>query len=176
MADDKKTEGGAPAKRSKMPLIIGVVLALIGAGGGFYAVKFGLIPGGESAAGHPADAVGDHGGDGGIGNGHRAATKLADIAYVPIEPIVVSLGDGVSGKHLRFRAQLEVVPTYRADVEHLMPRVVDVLNSYLRALELGDLTDSAALMRLRAQMLRRLQVVTGEGRINDLLIMEFVLN
>jgi flagellar FliL protein len=69
-----------------------------------------------------------------------------------------------------------VVPTYRADVEHLMPRVVDVLNSYLRALELGDLTDSAALMRLRAQMLRRLQVVTGEGRINDLLIMEFVLN
>jgi len=32
------------------------------------------------------------------------------------------------------------------------------------------------LLRLRSQMLRRVQVVTGEGRVRDLLIMEFVLN
>jgi flagellar FliL protein len=29
---------------------------------------------------------------------------------------------------------------------------------------------------LRAQMLRRVQIVAGEGRIRDLLIMEFVLS
>jgi flagellar FliL protein len=57
-----------------------------------------------------------------------------------------------------------------------MPRIVDVTNTYLRALKLADLEDSQALIRLRAQLLRRMQVVTGEGRINDLLIMEFVLN
>ena len=57
-----------------------------------------------------------------------------------------------------------------------MPRVIDVLNSYLRALEIGDIADAAALVRLRAQMLRRIQIVTGAGRVNDLLIMEFVLN
>ncbi len=77
---------------------------------------------------------------------------------------------------MRFRAQLEVPSKYKADVETLLPRVVDVLNSYLRALETGDLTDPSALVRLRAQMLRRVQIVTGEGRVNDLLIMEFVVN
>jgi flagellar FliL protein len=51
-----------------------------------------------------------------------------------------------------------------------------VLNTYLRALSIADLEESTALVRLRAQMLRRVQIVTGEGRINDLLIMEFVLN
>ena len=49
-------------------------------------------------------------------------------------------------------------------------------NSYLRALELRDLEDPSALTRLRAQMLRRVQVVAGPERVNDLLVMEFVLN
>jgi len=164
-----KTEGvadSAPAKRSKMPLIIGLILAVVGAGGGFFAVSSGLILGAES---HAADAP-----------GHDAEVavpaNMPDVSYVAIEPLVISLGNGTTGKHLRFRAQLEVAADHRADVEHLMPRVVDVLNSYLRALELGDLTDKAALVRLRAHMLRRAQIVVGDGRINDLLIMEFVLN
>ncbi|WP_324752437.1 flagellar basal body-associated FliL family protein [Roseovarius sp. Pro17] len=166
MADKKTGEGEKPAKRSKMPLILGLVLALAGAGGGFYAVWSGLILGRESQSGVATRKVDDH----------AAIGAMPDIAYVPVEPLVISLGDGASGKHLRFRAQLEVAPDHLAEVEKLMPRVVDVLNSYLRALAIGDLTDKAALTRLRAQMLRRLQVVTGEGRINDLLIMEFVLN
>ena len=50
-----------------------------------------------------------------------------------------------------------------------MPRVLDVLNTYLRAVEVRDLEEPASLARLRAQMLRRIQVVTGEGRVRDLL-------
>ncbi|MFX0542045.1 flagellar basal body-associated FliL family protein [Roseovarius sp. S4756] len=166
MAKTKEDTGDTPAKKSKLPIIIGLVLALAGGGGGFYAVWSGLILAPESAGDHSPDKVDDH----------PVTSAIPEVAYVPIEPLVISLGDGATGKHLRFRAQLEVVPAYRADVEHLMPRVVDVLNSYLRALELADLTDKAALVRLRAHMLRRLQIVTGDGRIKDLLIMEFVLN
>ncbi len=73
-------------------------------------------------------------------------------------------------------AQLEVAPKYMAEVEAIKPRLVDVLNGYLRAVALSELEDPTALIRLRAQMLRRLQVVAGEGRITDLLIMEFVLS
>lgn len=51
-----------------------------------------------------------------------------------------------------------------------------MLNGYLRAVETSELEQRAALVRMRAQMLRRVQVVTGEGRVRDLLIMEFVLN
>ena len=89
--------------------------------------------------------------------------------------MIISLGTS-GARHLRFSAQLEVPSAYQAEVEHLKPRVMDVLNGYLRAVDLRDLEDPSALMRLRAQMLRRIQVVTGEGRINDLLIIEFVLN
>jgi len=42
--------------------------------------------------------------------------------------------------------------------------------------ETKDLEDPLALVRLRAQMLRRVQMVTGEGRVRDLLITEFVIN
>ncbi|MEO0772843.1 MAG: flagellar basal body-associated FliL family protein, partial [Pseudomonadota bacterium] len=75
-----------------------------------------------------------------------------------------------------FRASLEVDKTAEDSVTNLLPRVVDVLNSYLRAVEVADLQDRSALTRIRAQMLRRVQVVAGGGAVKDLLIMEFVLN
>ena len=58
----------------------------------------------------------------------------------------------------------------------LLPRILDVLNGYLRAVETADLENPSALVKLRAQMLRRVQIVTGEGRVRDLLVTEFVLN
>jgi flagellar FliL protein len=61
-------------------------------------------------------------------------------------------------------------------VTHLLPRILDVLNGYLRAVELAELEDPDALVRLRAQMLRRIQIVTGQGMVRDLLVTEFVLN
>ena len=81
-----------------------------------------------------------------------------------------------TAKLLRFAGQLEVAPEHATEVAGLMPRVLDVLNTYLRAVDVRDLEEPSSLARLRAQMLRRVQVVTGEGRVRDLLITEFVLN
>ena len=167
MAKADETGQTTPKKRSKMPLVLGVGLALAGGGAGFYAVDSGLLPLPES---NPADA---HAAE--TGNQAESASGAADVAFVPIEPLVISLNDS-AGTHLRFRAQLEVAKSERAQVEHLMPRIVDVLNGYLRAVEVADLRDNAALFRLRAQMLRRVRVVAGADRVGDLLVMEFVLN
>jgi len=165
MAKADKTGQTPPNKRSKMPLVMGVGLALAGGGAGFYAVGSGLLPLPESKpAGVQVSEV-----------GNQVASGAADVVFVPIEPLVISLNDS-AGTHLRFRAQLEVARSERAQVEHLMPRIVDVLNGYLRAVEVADLRDNAALFRLRAQMLRRVQVVAGADRVGDLLVMEFVLN
>ena len=144
-----------------MPLLIGLVLALAGGGGGFYATWSGMILGSESPE-HKTEEI------------HLDA--VPDVAFVPVDQMVISLNGSAQSKHLMFRAELEVPSSFKSDVEKLLPRVVDVLNSYLRALELADLEDRTALTRLRAQMLRRVQIVTGQGRVNDLLIMEFVLN
>ena len=157
---------GTEPKRSKAPLIIGFVLALVGGAGGFYAALTGLLPG--LVAGDPAPSAADE--------NPAARADFADMAFVPIEPLVISLaGDGQT-RHLRFRAELEVQSERASEIGRLMPRIVDVLNTYLRALSVADLEDRTALLRLRAQMLRRVQIVTGRDGINDLLIMEFVLN
>lgn len=66
--------------------------------------------------------------------------------------------------------------TAQTEVTGIKPRVVDVLNSYLRAVDVATLEDPTAMLRIKAQMLRRIQIVTGEGRVRDLLISEFVLN
>ncbi len=165
-----------PAKPSKLPLIIGLVLGLAGAGGGYFAVSAGLLPfgGGANHADEEHIASESLSED---GDAHTGPPEpLPEITYVPIEPIVVTLLKGSNVQHLRFRAQLEVAAAYQADVETILPRVTDVLNGYLRALEVRDLEDTLALTRLRAQMLRRIQIVTGKGRVRDLLIMDFVLN
>lgn len=161
-------EEEAPKKKSKLPLILGLVGALVLGGGGFYAVYSGLLLGGAEGS-----APEDHAE---AGDTQTAVLALPEVAYVPIDPLIISLGPRGSDKHLRFRATLEVDPTYEEDVTRLVPRVLDVLNSYLRAVDMHDIEDPGALVNLRAQMLRRIQLVTGEGRVRDLLVMEFVLN
>ena len=109
-------------------------------------------------------------------HGEGKPESLAGIAFVPLDTMVVSLGKDSGSAHLRFTAQVEVVDTATAEVTLLVPRILDVLNSYLRAIDVASIEDPQAMGRLRAQMLRRIQIVTGEGRVRDLLITEFVLN
>jgi len=173
MSDAVTDSVETPAKGGKLKLILLAVLVLAGAGGGFFLVQSGLIPTGN----HDPEILGDDEGHGAVdGSGHTAPVSLADIAFVEVDPIMISLSTSQHSQHLRFRAQLEVGADYKHEVETVLPRVTDVLNSYLRALELDDLRDPLALTRLRAQMLRRVQVVVGKERVRDLLIMEFVLN
>lgn len=145
----------APAKPSRLPLILGAVLALMLGGGGFYAAYSGLLA---------------------LPGKHDSVAELPPVAFVALDPMVVSLGQADSRQHLRFAAQLEVAPEHQAEVDLLKPRILDVLNGYLRAVSVNDLDNPAHLVRLRAQMLRRIQIVTGEGRVRDLLVTEFVLN
>ncbi|MEP4194579.1 MAG: flagellar basal body-associated FliL family protein [Aliishimia sp.] len=162
MSDEVTDEDDVPTKASKLPLILGLVLALVGGGGGFYATWSGMVLGADDTASQETPVP--------------EMDAIPDIAFVELEPLIVAISGAPQLSHLRFRAQLEVPSTYRSDVELLEPRIIDVLNGYLRALRTSDIEDSSSLTRLRAQMLRRIQVVIGPGRVNDLLIMEFVIN
>lgn len=158
--------GAAPAKKGGKGLLVGLVLALLLGGGGFYATFSGLLalPFGEKPAEDDAHAK------------DKPPPPLAPTAFLPLEKIVISLGARANARHLQVGLGLEVVPESKADVELLVPRILDVANTYLRAVEVRDLEEPAALARIRAQLLRRIQIVTGEGRVRDLLVTEFVLN
>lgn len=151
-----------PPKGSFKKILIGLVLALALGGSSFFATYSGMIGGNTKANKHD--------------KGYEPVADLPDIAFVALDPLVISLGSSGQSRHLRFRGSLEVVPGYENEVSNLLPRVIDVLNAYLRAVEIAMLEDPSALIKLRAQMLRRIQLVTGEGRVRDLLILEFVLN
>lgn len=142
-----------------MPLIAGLVLACLAGGGGFHAARTGLIAGGEEPAPEGAGIA-----------------PLPEVGFVPIAPLVISLGPASNSRHLRFTGELEVPLDFVGDVTRMMPRVLDVLNSYLRAVDARQFEDPGALLRLRAQMLRRVQLVVGDGRVRDILVTEFVLN
>jgi flagellar FliL protein len=161
MAETEETAEAAPKKKSKLPLVIGLVLAIVLGAGGFYATWSGMVMGGKGDSHAEMDTK---------------ASPLPDIAFVPVDPIIVSLGRSTRNQHLRFSSQLEVNKPNLNEVTMLLPRILDVLNGYLRAIDVSQLEDPAALVRIRAHMLRRIQIVTGEGRVRDLLITEFVLN
>lgn len=170
MSDDVQDPAEAgedePKKSGNMGLIIGVVGALLLGGGGFYATYSGILFGGgeEGEEEHVKEEP------------EVVLPPIDEIAFVPIEKLVVSLGTKASAAHLQFSAELEVSPANQEQVMTLMPRILDVLNTYLRAVDEKDLESPSAMIRLRAQMLRRVQIVTGDGLVNDLLITEFVLN
>ena len=161
--DDIEDDGEEPKKKSKKPMLIGLILALVLGGGGFFAVYSGMILGPQIEDEHAADTMAE-------------AEPLPPVAFIPVDPLVINLGQGSTNRHLKFRAQLEVEPSSQDEVTMLLPRVTDVLNGYLRAIKIAELEEPTALIKLRAQMLRRVKMVTGEGRVRDLLIMEFVLN
>lgn len=162
MAEAALPQDAAPKKKSKLPLLIGVALFLLCGGGGFYAVYSGLLFG-SSAEQQAADSA-------------EGEPGLPQVAFVTIEPLVISIGDTAAARHLKFTSSLEVTLATQEEVTALLPRILDVLNGYLRAVDPADLEDPAALVRLRAQLLRRIQLVTGEGRVRDLLVTEFVLD
>ncbi|MEM8872533.1 MAG: flagellar basal body-associated FliL family protein [Pseudomonadota bacterium] len=161
MVDTSEVDGeaqDAPTKSGKSGMLVALVGALVAGGGGFAATYLGLLDG--------------------VSGGESKAPKMAAHAYtfVPLDPILVSLGPQARASALRFTGQLEVAPEAEEVVTTLKPRIIDVLNDYLRAVSEDEMEDPSALAILRAQMLRRIQVVTGEGMVRDLLVTEFVLN
>ncbi len=159
MTDTQADSSDLPPKKSRLPLFLSLFLAILGAAGGFYLSWSGMIFGHES---HTAEVA------------QEVADPLADVVYIAMDPLIISLQKPSQSAHLTFRAQLEVPSQYKEDVEKLLPRVTDVLNGYLRAIEIQDLESSSILVRLRSQMLHRIALVVGPERVNDLLIMEFV--
>lgn len=176
MAETQKDDAAAPQKKKgKLGLMIGVAALAIGIGGGFYATYSGLIGGSdpeEMAEGETEDAEGK---DGAL-HGKPLVAGASDVTFIPVSPLVVSLAGSTSSDHLRFTSQLEVPSAHSDEVSRLMPRIIDVMNGYLRAVDPIEFESPGALITLRSQMLRRVELVVGPGRVSDVLVMEFVLS
>lgn len=175
-AEEDAGDTPAPKRKSKL-LLFASIAALLAGGGGFYAVYSGLLTlpflGGGKAAGaygEEAAAQGEHGAE-------NASPHQFEVgAFVHLEPLVIALGPQSRSQHLRVSLVVEVEPGREAEVEALLPRVVDILIGFLRAVDEREFELPRSMERLRAQMLRRVRLVTPVGSVRDLLIQEFLLN
>lgn len=168
MAENEEIEttgDDAAPKRSRAPLLIGVALALLLGGGGFFATFSGMVAlpfgGGDAKQGKPAP---------------REAFAPGSLpAFVAVGEMVIPLGPNAKAKFLVIEMQIETRPEDAPAFEALKPRILDVLNTYLRAVEEADVEAPGATLRLRAQMLRRVRAVSAPAEPRDLLITAFVL-
>ncbi|QIE57943.1 flagellar basal body-associated FliL family protein [Pikeienuella piscinae] len=162
---DDDAEGEAPKRGSRAPLLIGILLALLLGGGGFYAVFSGRVA-------LPVFLVGV----GGESHAPGAAIPAGGApAFVPIGEMVIPLGPDATAKFLVIETSVETRPEDAAALAALRPRILDVFNTFLRAVEEADIEAPSASIRLRAQLLRRVRAVAAPIEARDLLITSFVL-
>ncbi|MEO8531816.1 MAG: flagellar basal body-associated FliL family protein [Deltaproteobacteria bacterium] len=154
-----------PKKKSKA-LLFGLILAVLLGAGGFFAAQKGLIPGLGASHAPEADTHAES----------EEPVPGGDVEFVAVEPLTVTLTSSDRYKYLRFSSQIEVPMGEVEAVTKLMPRIVDAMNSYLRAVNPDEFERDGALLKLRSQLLRRVQLVVGETHATNLLVMEFVLN
>lgn len=160
MAERQEQAEERTRKSGVLPVFMGLFATLLGAGGGFLAVQNGVLPTSESATTESLTP---------------GTEPLPDVVFVAIEPMMITLRGEQSSRHLRFSAQLEVYAPHSRDVAQFLPRIQDVLNTYLRSVRVSDLEDSIALYRIRSHVLHRVNLVVGEGRVRDVLITEFIM-
>lgn len=166
----EKSEVRPVRSGGRLPAMAAALALLLG-GGAFYTVYAGMVALPFLAGGQVAETAGHSGEEGG-----QAQADFQPGAYVTLDPLVISLGPESKAKHLRVTLVIEAEQGWQHKVEAVRPRLVDVLNGFLRAVDEREFALPRSMERLRAQMLRRVQLVAPEGAVRDLLVQEFVLN
>ena len=161
MTDSAEPSAAAPPPKRSRALAVALVATVLLGGGSFAGIYTGLLP-------MPDELIG--------GDAAEAAVPAVQAAFVPLDEMVITLGPDAAARHLKVRLVIEVEPGAEEVVGAISPRVMDVMNTFLRAVDEGDFEQPRRMMRLRAQMLRRVRMVAPAGTVRDVLVQEFVLN
>jgi flagellar FliL protein len=160
--DDKAGENGDAGKAKgkklspKMMIIAGAALAVVlggGVGGYFLFFKHDEAKKEEAAAPKPA-------------------------VFVDMPDVLVNLANSGSDRtqYLKVKVVLELPDqNLVAQIQPLMPRVMDAFQTYLRELRPTDLDGSAGLYRLKEELTRRVNLAVAPNRITAVLFKEIVV-
>lgn len=192
VADGEAVDGEAAApKKKKLPLLFIIVpAALLVVGGGGAAAFFLMQPKAEAAEGGHAPKAAGHGAakkkSGGHGGGAgEADAALGVISEGPDGVVFYTLPDmtvniqGPEGRPMYLKLKLTLETHDYALAEHLqaeMPRMQDMFQTFLRELRPEDLAGSAGSFQLRAEILRRVNLIAAPGKVDAVLIEEMLVN
>ncbi|MEI9990222.1 MAG: flagellar basal body-associated FliL family protein [Rhizomicrobium sp.] len=173
--ESEKTDGEAAADAPKQGLIgkilgnklilfggIGALVLLLGGGGAAYWFLFADAPKPtELAAGAP----------------EPLPATPPNIAYFDVPDIIVNIqGADAAPAYLKLSVSLELDNAEeKAGIQALMPRVVDQFQGYLRELRMDDLKGSAGIVRLKEELLRRINTSAAPYRVRDVLLKQMIV-
>lgn len=193
---------GEPAKK-KLPLlfIIAPVAALVVLGGGGAAAFVMMQPKaaaegehGEAAGGHGEEKAEGHGKKEEKKGGHGAAKEgEGEAAADPSLGVIAAGPDGVTfltlpdmvvdiqsqdGRptHMQLKLTLEMKDADLAtSLQEQMPRMQDMFQGFLRELRPEDMAGSAGSYQLRAEILRRVNLIAAPGKVDAVLIEKMLI-
>ncbi|MBV5335717.1 flagellar basal body-associated FliL family protein [bacterium] len=164
--DDGGGEDGAKKKFSGKKLVLFVILPLvllIGAGAGVYfSGLLDALLGKQEHVEEPPHPVED--------------PHAAPIFY-DIPDMLVNLNSaGKRPAFLKIKIAIQVAkPEDVPAVEHVMPRIIDSFQVYLRELRLEDLKGSSGMYRLRQELLMRITAAAHPVKVKDVLFKEMLV-
>jgi flagellar FliL protein len=97
--------------------------------------------------------------------------------FYDLPEILVNLNStGRKQNFLKIRISLELEsPLDVGKIESVMPRIIDNFQVYLRELRIEDLQGSAGLLRLREELLARVNSSVKPAKVNDVLFKEMLV-
>jgi flagellar FliL protein len=188
--EEGAVEGEAPAKKKPpMMIIIAAAAAVVLIGGGV--TTFLLLkpkPDAHADAGHAKpkkkekkEEKGGHGG--GEGAAPAAGAPVIKegpdgVVFYTLPDIVVNMqaADGRS-TFLKLKLTFELPDEETAEaLTPNLPRLQDMFQTFLRELRPEDLNGSQGSYQLRAELLRRVNLVAAPSKVNAVLIEEMLIN
>jgi len=152
-----------PKKSGRKMLVIGgaAVLALLAGGGG----AWWFMRGGDSAEASGEHEAAAEAPEGGAGSS----------SYIEVPPMIVNLrGSDSQARFLKLRFIIVAADGKTDNVKDKLPAVLDALQPFLRELRPDDRNGSAAVFRIKEEMMTRATQALGAGMVKDVLIQDLV--
>jgi len=189
-AEEGAVEGEAPAKKKPpMMIIIAAAAAVVLVGGGVSTFLL-LKPKPEASAekGHEKPKKKKKEEKGGHGESKEGGAPAAGapvikegpdgVVFYTLPDIVVNM-QAADGRSTFLKLKLTFELPDEETAEHLtpnLPRLQDMFQTFLRELRPEDLNGSQGSYQLRAELLRRVNLVAAPSKVNAVLIEEMLIN
>jgi flagellar FliL protein len=157
-ATDETEKPAAPKRKLPLKLIMIAAAGLLVVGGGGAGGYFYFF--------------------GGSGHDKPAQAEVKPAIFVDMPDVLVNLSSAGTDRtqYLKVKIVLELPdPNVVAQIQPLMPRVMDAFQTYLRELRPTDLDGSAGLYRLKEELTRRVNASVAPNHITAVLFKEIVV-
>jgi flagellar FliL protein len=113
-----------------------------------------------------------------LGRGGHAGPKLAlPPVFINVPDMIANMNtDPSEPRYIKLKARLEVAAGPDAEAaKRLMPRIVDLFQTYLRELRPGDLRGAMGTYRLREELINRADVALAPAKVRDVLFVQMIV-